>query len=60
MGARSIGRMIQNDAELAAGLKALEQEKPGGVNVKITDVDFNKLNFEDQIRIDLQTDILVS
>lgn len=60
MGGRTIGRMISNDAEFAARLKKLEIEKPGGINVKITEADFNKLSFEDQIRIDLQTDILVS
>ena len=59
MGARAIGRMIKNDEDLVKGLKALETEKPGGRDVRITDVDFNKLNFENQIKIDLKTDILV-
>jgi hypothetical protein len=60
MGGRTIGRIIRNDADLVNGLKALEQEKPGGRDVRFTDIDFNKLNFENQIRIDLKTDILVS
>jgi hypothetical protein len=60
MGGRTIGRMIRNDADLVQGLKALETEKPGGRDVRITDVDFNKLNFENQLKIDLKTDILVS
>jgi hypothetical protein len=59
MGGRIIGRMIQNDAELVEGLKSLETEKPGGVDVRFNDVDFNKLSFEDQIRVDLKTDIMV-
>jgi hypothetical protein len=59
MGGRTIGRIIRNDADLVAGLRALETEKPGGRDVRITDVDFNKLDFENQIKIDLKTDILV-
>lgn len=59
MGGRTIGRMIANDEELVNGLKALEKEKPGGRDVRFTDIDFNKQSFENQIRTDLGTDILV-
>jgi hypothetical protein len=60
MGARSIGRTIQNDAEFSKALKGLEDEHFGDRTVKMMDSDFNTLSFEAQIRRDLQTDILVS
>ncbi len=59
-GQRSLGRMVRNDAEVVKALKGLENEGFGnGVIVKVQDVDYNVLTFEEQIKIDLQTDIMV-
>ena len=60
MGAREIGRVIRNDVQFSAALKELENEDFGDRRVRMMDSDFNKLSFEDQIRRDLQTDIMVS
>ena len=58
--ARKLGRMIRNDAEVVSALKALEQRKfANGAEVHFRDVDFNVLSFEEQIEVDITTDIMV-
>ena len=59
-GIRKLGRVIKNDNEVVQALKELESESfNNGATVKFQDVDFNLLSFEDQIKVDLQTDILI-
>jgi hypothetical protein len=59
-GQRSLGRMVRNDAEVVRALQGLEDEDfDNGVTVKVQDVDYNVLSFEQQIKIDIQTDIMV-
>jgi EGF domain-specific O-GlcNAc transferase len=59
-GERSLGRMIRNDAEVISALKGLESESfPNGVTVKVQAVDYNVLTFEEQIKTDIGTDIMV-
>jgi len=59
MGGRAIGRMISNDASFVDALKNLESGNYNGKIVKFLNVDYNKLSFEEQIKIDLQTDIMI-
>jgi len=57
---RSLGRMVKNDQEIVSSLKELEGMKwRNGAIVKFRDVDFNLLTFEEQIKIDVTTDIMV-
>lgn len=59
-GIRKLGRMIKNEAELLQALKSLEKETfSDGRRVKVRDVDFNVLSLEQQIEIDMTTDIMV-
>ena len=59
-GIRSLGRMVQNDHELVTALKGLEKETyVNGAQVVFQDVDYNLLSFEEQIKVDLQTDVMV-
>jgi hypothetical protein len=60
-GERSLGRMIRNDAEVSAALKSLEQMDWSEFKLKVRfqDVDYNVLTFQEQIEIDLQTDIMI-
>ena len=59
-GIRSLGRMIRNDADVVSALKSLENETfRNGARVKLSEVDFNLLSFPEQIKHDLQTDIMV-
>jgi hypothetical protein len=59
-GIRSLGRMVRNDAEVVAALKALETKLfANGAVVEVQDVDYNLLSLKDQIREDLKTDIMV-
>ena len=52
--------MVRNDAEVVQALKSLEKESfNGGKIVKVQDVDYNILSFEEQIAIDLGTDIMI-
>lgn len=61
LGLRKLGRMVRNDAEVIAALRELEQATfANGAKVKVQDVDYNLLSFEEQIKVDLQTDIMVS
>lgn len=63
-GPRHLGRMISNDREVVQALKQLEQY-PVSAEFKhvdriiVQDVDFNELAFEEQIRVDLRTDIMI-
>ena len=60
LGVRSLGRMIRNDAEIVAAMKALEKRVfSNGAVVVFQDVDYNLMSFEDQIKADLATDIMV-
>jgi hypothetical protein len=46
--------------KIVKSLKSLENEKwSNGAIVKFRDVDFNLLSFEEQIKIDITTDIMV-
>ena len=59
-GIRKLGRVIRNDNEVVSALKELENESyNNGAKVKFQDVDFNLLSFEDQIKVDLKTDIMI-
>lgn len=64
-GQRALGRMIRNDDEFVENLKLLEtngvtDEKTGRhIKVKFNNVDYNVLSFEEQIRTDLKTDIMI-
>lgn len=60
-GQRTLGRMIRNDQEVSAMLKSLEGRDWGkdGRRVVFQDVDYNVLTFQQQIEIDLQTDIMI-
>jgi hypothetical protein len=63
-GPRHLGRMNSNDREVVQALKQLEQY-PVSAEFKhvdriiVQDVDFNELAFEEQIRVDLRTDIMI-
>lgn len=57
---RPLGRMVRNDQEVVKALRTLEDvEWPNGVKVVFRDVDFNVLSFEEQIQIDVTTDVMV-
>lgn len=59
-GLRSLQRTLQNEVDLLAMMKKLEMETfSNGAVVTIKDVDYNLLSFEEQIKTDLQTDIMV-
>ena len=59
-GIRSLGRMVSNDREVVNTLKTLETMTfANGANVLFQDVDYNLLTFEEQIKTDLATDIMV-
>ena len=59
-GIRSLGRMVSNDKEVVNTLKTLESMTFGnGAKVVFQDVDYNLLTFEEQIKTDLATDIMV-
>lgn len=64
-GARQLGRMVANDQEVAAALKRLEtndellKSLPQDVKIKVQAVDFNVLSFKEQIKIDIETDIMI-
>ncbi|CAN0473917.1 unnamed protein product, partial [Ascophyllum nodosum] len=58
---RELQRKVKNEAEVLASLRTLQEETFGnGAEVEIRDVDYNLLSFEDQIRNDLETDVMVS
>ena len=46
--------------QVVNALKALEKEAfENGAVVKVQDMDYNLLSFEEQIKVDLQTDIMI-
>lgn len=60
LGVRGLGRTIKNDAEVVRALKSLETRSfANGARVRFRDVDYNLLSFEDQIKVDLDTDVMV-
>ncbi|CAM9823055.1 unnamed protein product [Ascophyllum nodosum] len=57
---RELQRKVKNEAEVLASLRTLQEETFGnGAEVEIRDVDYNLLSFEDQIRNDLETDVMI-
>ncbi|KAH8065127.1 hypothetical protein JL722_2033 [Aureococcus anophagefferens] len=59
LGVRGLGRTIKNDAEVVRALKSLETRSfANGARVRFRDVDYNLLSFEDQIKVDLDTDVM--
>ena len=60
LGVRGLGRTIKNDAEVVRALKSLETRSfANGARVRFRDVDYNLLSFEDQVKVDLDTDVMV-
>lgn len=60
LGSRSLGRMVQNDAEVVRGLRSLQDEVfSNGAKVVLTEADYNELSLEQQIETDMHTDIMV-
>jgi hypothetical protein len=59
-GERKLGRMVRNDAEVVAALKGLQNRRIGSAKkIVVQDVDYNILTFEEQIKVDLETDIMI-
>lgn len=59
-GERRLGRMVSNDAAVVEALKGLQGQQIGNAKkIIVQDVDYNILTFEEQIRIDLNTDIMI-
>lgn len=59
-GSRKLSRTIRNEKEFITGIKDLERMKFDNVDkVIVRDVDYNVLSFEEQIEIDLSTDIMI-
>lgn len=65
-GSRQLGRMVANDNEVLQTLKRLEaheydflQSLPSGIKIRVQAVDFNVLTFKEQIKVDLETDIMI-
>jgi capsular polysaccharide biosynthesis protein len=52
---------VKNDHEVVAGLKSLENRRfhSGTTSIKFQDVDYNVLSLQDQIKVDLETDIMI-
>ncbi|KAJ8602204.1 hypothetical protein CTAYLR_003615 [Chrysophaeum taylorii] len=60
LGVRKLGRSVKNDAAVVSALKTLEQQHfQNGARVEVQDVDYSILSYEDQIRTDLDTDVMV-
>lgn len=59
-GIRSLGRMVRNEKEVLDSLRSLESKVfDNGAKVVVKDVDYNLLSFKDQIKTDLETDIMI-
>ena len=59
-GLRSLQRTMKNEDKLLESLQQLESQTfINGAKVVVRDVDYNLLSFEDQIKSDLQTDVMV-
>jgi len=59
-GIRSHGRMVRNDQEIMEALRKEFTKEKYQYEFKFEDVDYNLLSFEDQIKTNLRTDIMVS
>ena len=60
LGIRKLGRSVRNDKDVVAALRALEKRDfANGARVVVQDVDYSELSFEDQISINLDTDVMV-
>ena len=60
LGIRKLGRSVRNDGEVVRALKSLEGRAfPNGARVTVRDVDYSSLSFEDQIKTNLDTDVMV-
>lgn len=57
-GPRQLGRMVRNDAEVVAALKSFAANYRAK-KVVIKDVDFNVLTLKEQIKVDLETDLMI-
>ncbi|CAM9624496.1 unnamed protein product, partial [Discosporangium mesarthrocarpum] len=61
LGIRNLQRTVQNERAVVQGLKQIEMvEFPNGARVEVRDMDYNLLSFEEQIKNDLETDIMAS
>eukprot|EP00903_Cladosiphon_okamuranus_P018385 g16911.t1 len=57
---RELQRRVKNEAEVVRSLKQLESETfANGAEVEVRDLDYNLLSWEDQIKNDLETDVMV-
>ncbi|CAN0043798.1 unnamed protein product, partial [Laminaria digitata] len=57
---RQLQRRVKNEAEVVRSLKTLEGKTfENGAVVEVRDMDYNLLSFEDQIKNDLDTDIMI-
>ena len=58
---RKLGRMVRNDGAVLSKLRSLEGKTDfrNGAAVKVRDVDFSTLSFEDQIAVDVTSDVLI-
>lgn len=57
---RKLGRSIKNDGAVVAALRSLTDAQFGnGAVVEVRDVDYSTLTLEEQIEIDLDTDVMV-
>ena len=60
LGIRKLGRSVRNDGEVVRALKSLEGRAfPNGARGTVRDVDYSSLSFEDQIKTNLDTDVMV-
>lgn len=58
-GIRSHGRMVRNDQEIMTALRNEFTKAKYGFEFRFTDVDYNLLSFEEQMKTNLRTDIMV-
>ena len=58
---RKLGHMVRNDGAVLSKLRSLEGKTDfrNGAAVKVRDVDFSTLSFEDQIAVDVTSDVLI-
>ncbi|CAM9458894.1 unnamed protein product [Ectocarpus sp. 13 AM-2016] len=57
---RELQRKVKNEADVVRGLQALEGEEfSNGAVVEVRDADYNLLSFEEQIKHDLETDVMI-
>ena len=57
---RQIGRVIKNDQAFATAMRGLEGiTYRNNATVRFREVDYSLLSFEEQVRVDLETDVMV-